>query len=81
MDRLQAKRKQWNELFWLLGLIYAGDNMPIWRWFDPTGCEKEMERKVDELHQRISTEHREKKKEGREKIGSGDVGDMEFLDV
>lgn len=58
-----------HELFRLLGLIYAGDYLPIWRWVDPTGCEKEMrrvERKVDEFHQRIIEEHRKKNKKREE---------------
>ncbi|KAL0426132.1 UNVERIFIED_CONTAM: cytochrome [Sesamum radiatum] len=28
-----------HELFWLLGVIYLGDYLPIWRWIDPYGCE------------------------------------------
>ncbi|KAF6151066.1 hypothetical protein GIB67_042401 [Kingdonia uniflora] len=66
-----------HELFWLLGLIYLGDYLPIWRWFDPFGCEKKMrnvEKRVDEFHQKIIEEHR--------KCGnSDDKGEMDFVDI
>uniref|UniRef100_A0A803M4S8 Cytochrome P450 n=1 Tax=Chenopodium quinoa TaxID=63459 RepID=A0A803M4S8_CHEQI len=32
-----------HQLFWLLGLIYLGDYLPIWRWVDPYGYEGEMD--------------------------------------
>ncbi|XP_020268937.1 cytochrome P450 703A2 [Asparagus officinalis] len=70
-----------HELFRLLGLIYAGDYLPVWRWIDPTGCEKKMkhvERKVDEFHQRIIEEHR-KKRLGCS--GGDDHMMMDFVDV
>lgn len=70
------------ELFRLLGLIYAGDYLPLWRWFDPAGSEKKMrevERKVDEFHQRIIEEHRKKRKE-RISYACGD-DHMDFVDV
>ena len=73
-----------HELFRLLGLIYAGDYLPIWRWVDPTGCEKKMkavETKVDEFHQRIIEEHRKKWRDGKVKIVGDEGGDMDFVDV
>lgn len=67
-----------HELFWLLGLIYVGDYLPIWRWIDPYGSEKRMqdvEKRVDDFHTKIIEEHR-RKKEIR------DVNEMEdFVDV
>ncbi|KAJ4976207.1 hypothetical protein NE237_001313 [Protea cynaroides] len=68
-----------HELFWLLGLIYLGDYLPIWRQIDPFGCERKMrevEKRVDEFHMKIIEEHRKgserKKKEDRE---------MDFVDI
>lgn len=69
-----------NELFRLLGLIYVGDYLPMWRYLDWTGCEKRMrvvEKKVDEFHQRIIEEHRMRK--GAKSNGGG--GEMDFVDV
>ncbi|XP_073008835.1 cytochrome P450 703A2 [Typha latifolia] len=79
-----------HELFWLLGLIYLGDYLPAWRWVDPFGCEKKMrevEKKVDEFHQRIIDEHRRLR--GGKKRGTAaaaaleDDGreEMDFVDV
>ncbi|KAK1258185.1 Flavonoid 3'-monooxygenase [Acorus gramineus] len=65
-----------HELFWLLGVIYLGDYLPVWRWFDPFGCEKKMrevETKVDRFHERIIDEHR--------KASGADKGEMDFVDV
>ncbi|KAL5700479.1 laurate 7-monooxygenase [Ranunculus cassubicifolius] len=64
-----------HELFWLLGLIYLGDYLPIWRWFDPFGCEKKMrdvERRIDDFHVRIIEEHRKGQ-------SNGDIRD--FVDI
>ncbi|KAF8379720.1 hypothetical protein HHK36_029166 [Tetracentron sinense] len=69
-----------HELFWLLGMIYLGDYLPIWRWFDPFGCEKKMrevEKRVDEFHKKIIEEHRK----GRERKEKGDDGEMDFVDI
>lgn len=66
-----------HELFWLLGLIYLGDYLPFWRWVDPYGCEKKMrevEKRVDDFHNKIIEEHRKAKKTNEE-------GDMDFVDV
>ncbi|WOL13337.1 Cytochrome P450 [Canna indica] len=49
-----------HELFSLLGMIYLGDYLPLWRWFDLFGCEKKMrevEKKIDKFHQNIIDEH------------------------
>lgn len=75
-----------HELFWLLGLIYLGDYLPMWRWIDPHGCEKKMrevEKRVDDFHMKIIEEHRkvrEDKKEGRD-VGEGESEDLDFVDV
>ncbi|KAE8723271.1 CYP703A2 protein [Hibiscus syriacus] len=70
-----------HELFWLLGVIYLGDYLPIWRWVDPHGCEKrmrEVEKRVDDFHERIIEEHRRAKKEfGKEE----DDEETDFVDV
>ncbi|XP_047975346.1 cytochrome P450 703A2 [Salvia hispanica] len=66
-----------HELFRLLGLIYLGDYLPIWRWVDPFGCEKKMrqvEKKVDEFHTKIIEQHRASKE-------NQDDGQMDFVDV
>ncbi|XP_057531348.1 cytochrome P450 703A2 [Amaranthus tricolor] len=71
-----------HELFWLLGLIYLGDYLWIWRWIDPYGCEKKMrevEKRVDDFHCKILNEHRNAKKR-REELGVDD-GEMDFVDV
>ncbi|OVA11576.1 Cytochrome P450 [Macleaya cordata] len=70
-----------HELFRLLGLIYLGDYLPLWRWFDPFGCEKEMrdvEKRMDEFHKRILEEHR---KGGRSRRKDGDHHEMDFVDI
>ncbi|XVF33155.1 hypothetical protein REPUB_Repub17cG0144000 [Reevesia pubescens] len=70
-----------HELFWLLGVIYLGDYLPIWRWVDPYGCEKKMrevEQRVDAFHKRIIEEHR-KVREGKQKEDDGE--EMDFVDV
>ncbi|GAV57802.1 p450 domain-containing protein [Cephalotus follicularis] len=74
-----------HELFWLLGVIYLGDYLPIWRWLDPFGCEKKMrevEKRVDDFHMKIIEEHKRarvvKQKEAR---GEEDGGEMDFVDV
>ncbi|KAK6163371.1 hypothetical protein DH2020_000235 [Rehmannia glutinosa] len=69
-----------HELFWLLGLIYLGDYLPIWRWVDPYGCEKrmrEVEKRVDDFHAKILEQHRKRRENG----GVNDEGDMDFVDV
>ncbi|KAL3622253.1 hypothetical protein CASFOL_033664 [Castilleja foliolosa] len=69
-----------HELFWLLGLIYLGDYLPIWRWVDPFGCEKRMrnvEKRVDDFHAKILEQHRRIRENG----GVSDEGDMDFVDV
>ncbi|XP_045794690.1 cytochrome P450 703A2 [Trifolium pratense] len=71
-----------HELFWLLGVIYLGDYLPMWRWFDPHGCEKKMrevEKRVDDFHSKIIEEHRKtmKTKKG---IGEGDE-EPDFVDI
>ncbi|GMH00406.1 hypothetical protein Nepgr_002245 [Nepenthes gracilis] len=71
-----------HELFWLLGLIYLGDYLPVWRWVDPYGCERKMrevEKRVDDFHTRIIEEHRR----ANEMRGKDEVedGDMDFVDI
>lgn len=69
-----------HELFRLLGLIYLGDYLPIWRWVDPYRCEKRMrdvEKRVDDFHSKIIEEHRKR----RENQGMDDEGQMDFVDV
>lgn len=77
-----------HELFWLLGLLYLGDYLPLWRWVDPQGCEKKMrevEKRVDEFHSKIIEEHRRAAKERMLSTkGEGmEVEDkqMDFVDV
>ncbi|XP_043688547.1 cytochrome P450 703A2 [Telopea speciosissima] len=75
-----------HELFWLLGLIYLGDYLPIWRWFDPFGCERKMrevEKRVDEFQKKILEEHR-KGREKKEEDGGGGEDEgrgMDFVDI
>ncbi|GAA0159154.1 oxygenase [Lithospermum erythrorhizon] len=69
-----------HQLFWLLGLIYLGDYLPFWRWFDPYGCEKKMrevEKRVDDFHSRIIEEHQKRK--GNK--GQQYEGEMDFVDI
>ncbi|XP_059302797.1 cytochrome P450 703A2 [Lycium ferocissimum] len=71
-----------HELFWLLGVIYLGDYLPLWRWIDPYGCEKKMrdvEKRIDDFHMRIIEEHR--KKRGKHNNIDDDDGEMDFVDV
>lgn len=76
-----------HELFWLLGLLYLGDYLPLWRWVDPQGCEKKMrevEKRVDEFHSKIIEEHRRAARERMLSKGAGmEVEDkgMDFVDV
>lgn len=66
-----------HELFRLLGLIYLGDYLPIWRWVDPFGCEKKMrqvEKRVDEFHTKIIEQHRARRE-------NRDDDHMDFVDV
>ncbi|XXG68369.1 hypothetical protein AAC387_Pa06g1474 [Persea americana] len=74
-----------HELFWLLGLIYLGDYLPMWRWIDPFGCEKKMrdvEKRVDGFHQRIIEEHRKLRERRREGNSSGyREEEMDFVDI
>lgn len=72
-----------HELFWLLGVIYLGDYLPMWRWIDPYGCEKKMrevEKRVDDFHSKIIEEHRKAREYKKMKTEEGD-GDMDFVDV
>ncbi|RWW15500.1 hypothetical protein GW17_00020657 [Ensete ventricosum] len=73
-----------HELFWLLGLIYLGDYLPLWRWLDPLGCEKKMrdvEKRMDRFHQKIIEEHREAMAR-RKEAGDGENKEaMDFVDV
>ncbi|TKY66437.1 Cytochrome P450 703A2 [Spatholobus suberectus] len=72
-----------HELFRLLGVIYLGDYLPIWRWVDPYGCEKKMrevEKRVDDFHSKIIEEHRKARKDKKGTRQEGD-GDMDFVDV
>ncbi|KAH0980122.1 hypothetical protein GBA52_007299 [Prunus armeniaca] len=74
-----------HELFRLLGLIYLGDYLPIWRWVDPYGCEKKMrevEKRVDDFHTNIIEEHRRRAREEKGKKTRGEEGgEMDFVDV
>ena len=74
-----------HELFWLLGVIYLGDYWPIWRWVDPYGCEKKMrevEKRVDDFHERIIEEHRRVRERKNKELGKEDDGEeMDFVDV
>ncbi|KAG9439407.1 hypothetical protein H6P81_019572 [Aristolochia fimbriata] len=74
-----------HELFSLLGLIYPGDYLPLWRWFDPQGCEKKMrlvEKRVDEFHTMIIDEHRKKKKKkNNNNKKEYHSEEMDFVDV
>lgn len=71
-----------HKLFRLLGVIYLGDYLPFWRWVDPYGCEKEMkdvEKRVDKFHTKITEEHRRTKRERED--NNNDNGEMDFVDV
>ncbi|KAK4848143.1 hypothetical protein QYF36_009786 [Acer negundo] len=76
-----------HELFRLLGVIYLGDYLPIWRWVDPHGCEKQMkeiEKRVDDFHTMVIEEHRKanEKKKKKKLVGDHeDCGEMDFVDV
>ncbi|KAM3287394.1 cytochrome [Capsicum chacoense] len=73
-----------HELFWLLGVIYLGDYLPLWRWIDPYGCEKKMrdvEKRIDDFHMRIIEEHRKKKDNKNNNIDDDDEGEIDFVDV
>ncbi|TYG89808.1 hypothetical protein ES288_A12G130400v1 [Gossypium darwinii] len=75
-----------HELFWLLGVIYLGDYLPIWRWVDPYGCEKrmrEVEKRVDDFHKRIIEEHRRARELKNKEYGKDDDygEEMDFVDV
>ncbi|KAF9625255.1 hypothetical protein IFM89_020841 [Coptis chinensis] len=77
-----------HELFWLLGIIYLGDYLPIWRWLDPFGWEKKMrdvEKRIDEFHMRIIEEHRKVQSHLEEKCDKHDQnfkeGTRDFVDV
>ncbi|KAL7158922.1 hypothetical protein ABFS83_02G175800 [Erythranthe nasuta] len=71
-----------HELFSLLGLIYLGDYLPVWRWVDPFGCEKrmkEVEKRVDDFHSKIIEQH--KKRRENQEVGGDDDDEMDFVDV
>ncbi|WOK98120.1 cytochrome P450 [Canna indica] len=66
-----------HDLFSPLGMIYLGDYLPLWRWFDLFRCEKktrEVEKKIDEFHQNIIDKHRAAENSERKE-------DMDFVDV
>ncbi|XP_062192493.1 cytochrome P450 703A2-like [Phragmites australis] len=74
----------------LLGKQYFGLQSagPAWRWLDPYGCEKKMrevEKKVDDFHQKILDEHRrarEAKKSACASLNDDDSKEeMDFVDV
>lgn len=72
-----------HELFRLLGLIYLGDYLPIWRWVDPYGCEKKMrevEKQVDDFHTKIIEEHRNARKE-KINFAKSEDGEIDFVDI
>ncbi|QCD86178.1 flavonoid 3'-monooxygenase [Vigna unguiculata] len=72
-----------HELFWLMDVIYLGDYLPMWRWFDPYGCEKKMrevEKRVDDFHSKIIEEHRKAREYKKVRREESD-GDMDFVDV
>lgn len=72
-----------HELFRLLGLIYLGDYLPIWRWVDPYGCEKKMrevEKQVDDFHTKIIEEHRNARKE-KINLAKSEDGEIDFVDI
>ncbi|XP_051136504.1 cytochrome P450 703A2 [Andrographis paniculata] len=77
-----------HELFWLLGLIYVGDYLPVWRWIDPFGCEKrmkEVEKRVDDFHTKIIEEHRRRRNQNQNRNrtcnGESDETETDFVDV
>lgn len=74
-----------HELFWLLGIIYLGDYLPLWRWVDPYGCEKKMrqvEKRVDDFHTNIIEEHKKARQAKLKLIGKDeDVEEIDFVDV
>lgn len=74
-----------HELFRLLGVIYLGDYLPVWRWVDPYGCEKrmrEVEKRVDDFHTKIIDEHRKNARKAKScEDEDEDAGDMDFVDV
>jgi laurate 7-monooxygenase len=74
-----------HELFFLLGLIYLGDYLPAWRWVDPYGCEKKMrevEKKVDDFHQKIIDEHRRAREAKKsDPLDDDSKDEMDFVDV
>lgn len=76
-----------HELFRLLGVIYLGDYIPMWRWLDPYGCEKKMrevEKRVDDFHSKIIEEHREARRSKRNKMQGEkeeEEEEMDFVDV
>ncbi|KAJ3678336.1 hypothetical protein LUZ60_002139 [Juncus effusus] len=79
-----------HELFRLLGLIYLGDYLPAWRWVDPFGCERKMrevEKKIDEFHQKIIDEHKVRRERNQRHDAMDDDDnnankeEMDFVDV
>ncbi|XP_031500353.2 cytochrome P450 703A2 [Nymphaea colorata] len=73
-----------HELFSLLGVIYIGDYLPLWRWVDPTGLERMMrdvEKRMDAFHVRILEEHRQKIREGKKNNSVGEEELVDFLDI
>ncbi|KAG6506298.1 cytochrome P450 703A2-like [Zingiber officinale] len=74
-----------HEMFWLLGLVYPGDYLPLWRWLvDPfVGTEKkirEVSRRWDGFLQRVINEHRQAI-EAKNLTDGGHGANMDFLDV
>ncbi|XP_074573228.1 cytochrome P450 703A2-like [Curcuma longa] len=74
-----------HQLFWLLGLVYPGDYLPLWRWLvDPfVGIEKkirEASRRMDGFLQRVIDEHRQAIE--AKNLTDGEHGaDRDFVDV
>ncbi|XP_075101684.1 cytochrome P450 703A2-like [Nicotiana tabacum] len=70
-----------HELFWLLGVIYLGYYLPLWRWIDPHRCEKKMrevEKRIDDFHMRIIEEHRKKGEDEGDGNGKQHMDDVEI---
>ena len=73
-----------HELFWLLGVLYLGDYLPMWRWVDPYRCEKKMrevEKRVDDFHTKIIEEHRKGRINKKKGIRKEDDEEVDFVDV
>ncbi|KAG6506302.1 hypothetical protein ZIOFF_031625 [Zingiber officinale] len=74
-----------HQLFWLLGSVYPGDYLPLWRWLvDPfVGTEKkirEVSRRLDGFLQRVIDEHRQAN-EAKNLTDCGHGANRDFVDV